>query len=124
MFLPSATVAYDVTVVYPSDVGANESVGITAARAASDKIRAHGSAVEGYGHNFVPLAFETFGHFDKPVDTFIADVCEHLPIWRQKDAQKEVLIEMSSAIWRGNALLVRTAVEALKRRAMFAMVSP
>lgn len=121
---PSATVAYDVTVVYPSDVGANESVGITAARAASDKIRAHGSAVEGYGHNFVPLAFETFGHFDKPVDTFIADVCEHLPVWRQKEAQKEVLIEMSSAIWRGNALLVRTAVEALKRRAMFAMVTP
>ena len=86
-------------------------------------MKEHAAAVSGEGHQFVPLAFETFGHFDVPVGRFIDDICEEIPAWRRRECKKEALIEMSTAIWRGNAVIVRNAVELLRRREVYALVT-
>jgi len=100
--------------VFPDEPGSSSTLGVSAAKAASDKHQKHTYAVEHAGHKFSALAMETFGHMDSAVDRFVTDVAAHVPSWDRREARKQALIDISSAIVRGSARIVRSRVDQMR----------
>ena len=65
-------VATDVTVVQPAtSTDTTTSIGVEAGKAAEAKVAKHSDAVTKFGHQFIPFALETTGHFEQGCYTLI-----------------------------------------------------
>ena len=118
-FLSGQTIAVDVTIVTP-----DAAPGKAAIDAAKAKVEKHGAAVEQQGHEFVPLAFESWGHCDPAVDAFIKQIQRSSPPWCAPDIADELRRGISAAIAKGSTCIVRSAVEKLRRTASYNLAGP
>lgn len=117
--LADGTFALDVTIVSP-----DSAPGKGAKDAAAAKTEKHGAAAESLGHEFLPLAFETFGHCDRSFDKFSRMVAGTAPSWCSTDIADELRRSVSCAIARGNARILAHAAATLRRHASISFAGP
>ena len=118
-FFPGDPISVDVTIVTPE-----ASAGAAAKKAAAEKKEKHSAAVNDKGHDFIPLAFETWGHSDPSYDIFARRLSNACQPWAAKNIVEELKIGVATAIAAGNARIVRGAVERLRTSNSFVFASP
>jgi hypothetical protein len=118
-FFPGDPISVDVTIVTPE-----AAAGAAAKKAAAEKKEKHSAAVNDKGHDFIPLAFETWGHTDPCYDIFVRRLSNACQPWAAKSIIEEMKLGVAAAIAAGNARIVRGAVERLRTSNSFVFASP
>jgi hypothetical protein len=105
--LGSLSKVTDLTIVDPTAKSYSDAAlanpGITALLAGNAKELKHSDNVAAYGHHFVPMAVEVFGHMDQRVDLLLRSVSQHMPMFMRKSFVKEATHAIALAVQLGNA---------------------
>ena len=120
--LGQRSVAVDLTVVDPcadSHVAQAQTVGATAAAAASGKNDKHGGNVAALGHKFYSLAVETYGHMDGEVWKAFRHVSTNLREEIRSAFVRDMMLALSISVQSGNAKLYDCALRRARRYAAY-----
>jgi len=121
---PGRHVLTDVAVVHPLGVygcerPANSTA--TAKKMATAKRRKYAAIASRHDAELIPFVVETCGGLGKDaialLDVISGAASEHLSLWSQEDAAKEVLNSVAIAVQKGNAMTVLGAYAAALLRA-------
>ena len=103
------TIVTDYTIVTPDSNAHGSRPGAAAARAADEKRRTHHAAAAAAGHEFIPFAAETTGHFDSSVYKFVNKIAQFAAPVHQHPLRRDILGAASTALAQYRALAVVNA---------------
>ena len=115
MRIQGRQIATDVTVVLPKEGGM---VGEAAENAAQEKKRKYDSVVTQFGHEFIPFAVETTGHFGTDCMILVNKLQYHVDFEVRYQFRRDVMGAVSTALAKYRANSVSNAIFRVTKKAM------
>lgn len=113
-YVSPVNVVTDITIVSP-----NHAPGDAAAQAAQQKIEAHTTAASHSGHEFIPFAMETTGHYDSRCFKLFNRLIANVPSSMKRNCGRDLLCATSTALATYRASALRNALrEAARHQAL------
>jgi hypothetical protein len=120
---PGQHVLTDVAIVHPGAHARNQPANSTATakKAATGKRTRYAAIASRHDAELIPFVVETCGGLGKDaialLDVISGAASEHLSLWSQEDAAKEMLNSVAIAVQKGNAMAILGAHAAAALRA-------